>query len=79
MLVAQAIHQKKHKAWDKPIYGCYVSGKMWHFMILDGKQYAISYGHNALTDEVFDIFRILLALKEIVANYVQEERQQLMN
>lgn len=73
MLVAQEIHRTNNKQWDKPIYGCYVIGRNWYFMILDDKQYMIGNGYDAVTEDIFDIFRILLALKEIVVSYVQEK------
>ena len=49
-----------------PIYGCYVNGRNWHFMVLVDKEYVITDGFNALTDDIFEIFRMLKALKEIV-------------
>ena len=56
-----------------PIHGCYVVGRDWYFMALDGLDYATTRGHNALdTDEPFDIFRILKALKQIVAERVSK-------
>jgi hypothetical protein len=53
-----------------PVYGCYVVGRDWYFLALDGRDYAITKGHNALTDELFDIFRILKALKELIIERV---------
>ena len=49
-----------------PIYGCYVLGRDWYFMALSGQEYSISRGFDGTTDDVFEIFRILKALKEIV-------------
>lgn len=55
----------------KAIYGCYVVGRDWYFMTLEDRNYAITKGHNALdSGELFDIFRILKALKSIVAERV---------
>ena len=66
MLAGQALNNGAF-----PIYGCYVVGRDWYFMALDGLDYASTQGHNALdTDELFDIFRILKALKQIVAERV---------
>jgi len=61
MLVGQVLNQD-----DRPLYGCYVVGHYWHFMVLDGREYIISRGYSALAQEIFDIFRILKALKQIV-------------
>jgi len=61
MLVGQVLNKNQ-----QPIYGAYVIGSDWRFMVLDGKQYTISRNYSALTDEIFDILRILKALKQIV-------------
>ena len=64
MLVAQAINTGRH-----PVYGAYIIGYDWFFMALQGNRYAISAGYMATRDDVFDIFRILKALKQIIAAY----------
>ncbi|MCE7984781.1 MAG: hypothetical protein DYG89_26715 [Caldilinea sp. CFX5] len=62
MLVAQRLNPKPH-----PIYGCYVIGRDWFFMVLHEKHYAVSTGHNALQHpELEDILRILKTLKLII-------------
>lgn len=49
-----------------PVYGCYVNGRDWYFMALSGKEYSISKDYSAVTDDIFDIFRVLSTLKEII-------------
>ncbi|MEM7539047.1 MAG: hypothetical protein AAF639_43215 [Chloroflexota bacterium] len=61
MLVAQKLNQN-----ETPIYGCYIVGRQWHFLVLEGTQYVISRDYMASTDELFEIFRVLKALKEII-------------
>lgn len=61
MLVAQTLNPHQH-----PIYGCYVKGAVWYFLVLQDKQYMISNGYVATRDDLFDIFRVLKALKQIV-------------
>ncbi len=61
MLVAQELNE--HSC---PVYGCYVKGRDWFFMTLQGKEYAISEPCVATRDDIFDIFRILRALKQII-------------
>ena len=63
MLVGQGLNSDP----TKPIYGCYVNGRDWNFMTLTGQTYCISSDYSALTDDLFDIFRILKALKQIVS------------
>lgn len=62
MLAGQAINQKPKRA----MYGCFVIGRDWYFITLLGKQYCISQDFSAITDDVFEIFKMLKALKEIV-------------
>jgi len=64
MLVAQELTQHKFL-----IYGIYVVGKSWNFMVLSGKDYCISKTFVADDEEIFDIFRMLKALKEIILSY----------
>jgi|688.fasta_scaffold123502_3 hypothetical protein len=47
---------------------CYTIGN-WTFMLLDNHHYAISRDYSALSHELFDIFRTLKALKEIVLGF----------
>ena len=61
MLVGQTLNQQRH-----PLYGCYVIGHDWTFVILEGKHFMISRDFSAITEEIFDIFRILKALKGII-------------
>jgi hypothetical protein len=57
MLVAQALNENKH-----PIFGCYIIGRIWYFMVLEGSQYCISNDYSCADEEIFDIFRILKSL-----------------
>ncbi len=58
MLVAQAINDNK-----KPIFGLYITGAKWKFMLLEDKNYAFSPTFVADTADIFDIFRILKGLR----------------
>ena len=65
-LAAMLVGQTLNNGYDHPLYGCFVVGENWRFIVLDGRQYAISPAHSALTDEVFMILRAIKALKPIV-------------
>ena len=64
MYVGQKLNQQ-----DQPIYGCYVIGAQWFFVVLEGLTYTISQGHLATNDSLFEIFSVLKALKKIVFAY----------
>ena len=61
MLLAQEVNEYEH-----PIYGCYVKGDTWYFVLLQGKKYTISVGYVATSEKLFEIFGILQALKPII-------------
>ena len=57
----------------RPIYGCYIIGKMWRFLILVENLYAFSGSYLADNEEVFHIFRILKGLKHIIEQEVNHK------
>lgn len=67
MLSAQELNEHQH-----PVYGCYVKGRDWFFMALQGKEYAISEPYIATRDDLFDIFRMLKVLKQILLECLRE-------
>ncbi|MCP4106246.1 MAG: hypothetical protein GY749_12020 [Desulfobacteraceae bacterium] len=51
-----AMMAAQDKNGDKlPVYGLYVKGKLWYFMLLHGKEYAITEPYTATLDHVYDI------------------------
>ncbi len=68
MLVAQEINEHNH-----PIYGCYVRGRDWFFMVLHGKHYCIGEPYVATRDDdIFDIYKILKELIQIILKITDE-------
>ncbi|MCU0443689.1 MAG: hypothetical protein MUE85_02145 [Microscillaceae bacterium] len=63
MLAAQENNTLKH-----PLYGCYVTGRFWFFVVLEGDKYATSLAYDATQD---DIFQIVASLQEI-KNYIEK-------
>jgi hypothetical protein len=61
MLVGQELN-----GHTQPIFGCYILGKEWNFMVLKEKEYAVSQSFDASSNEIMDIFRILQGLKKYV-------------
>jgi hypothetical protein len=64
MLVAQNLN-----GTNQPIYGCFVTGRYWRFIVLEGQNYAVSDAYVATQSPLFDIFRILKTLKVYIANH----------
>ena len=68
MLVAQELNE--HQC---PVYGCYVVGEMWWFMLLQERTYGLSPAYSATGgDGVFEIFRILKVLKGFVMQLTEQ-------
>lgn len=68
MLVGQTLNKNQ-----QPLYGAYVVGSDWRFMVLEATHYTISRDYSALSNEIFDILRILKALKIIVLDLTAEK------
>ncbi|MEM7535959.1 MAG: hypothetical protein AAF639_27510 [Chloroflexota bacterium] len=68
MLVGQSLNKN-----PQPIYGCYVIGDAWRFLVLEGREYVISQPYSAIRDDIFDIFRILKALKLIIMELTADD------
>jgi hypothetical protein len=65
MLAAQTLNTD-----EKPVLGCYIVGKNWRFIVLDGLKYAFSPTLLADSDDIFDLLRLLKALRyEIEQTY----------
>ncbi|MEM7532854.1 MAG: hypothetical protein AAF639_11805 [Chloroflexota bacterium] len=62
MVTAQMINETTH-----PIYGAYVVGRHWYFVVLDDKEYAVSPAYDATQEKLDDIIRILRNTKAIIA------------
>ncbi len=53
---------------EKPIYGIYVIGYSWTFVVLKDNKWCESNSYSAKDNSIFDIYKMLLALKEIIFN-----------
>ena len=61
MLVAREQNQN-----NKPIYGLFVVGLDWYFIVLQDNQYCISRTFHADNEEIFAIFKMIKSLKQII-------------
>jgi hypothetical protein len=68
MMVAAKLNVQDH-----PIYGVSVIGKMWHFIILYNNEFCVSKSFVADDEEIYEIFKILRALKEILLEIAKKE------
>ncbi|TAE03206.1 MAG: hypothetical protein EAZ97_01775 [Bacteroidetes bacterium] len=71
LLIAMVASQKMNDD-QLPLYGIYVVGRNWFFVILDGNEYAVSKSYSAEDEEVFKIFAMLLYIKDIMEKIYAE-------
>ncbi len=65
-LLAEMVAAQKMNARVFPIYGAYIVGRHWYFVVLENETYAESLAYDATKDEIFDIFEILRHAKDII-------------
>ena len=65
MLVADKLNED-----DSPVYGAYVLGRLWFFMVLEGRDFAISKDYSTSHEDIFDVLRILKNLNTIIGERV---------
>ena len=55
MVTAQALNNES----EQTVYGCYIIGRNWFFVVLKGKEYAVSDVYVATQNAIYDIVGIL--------------------
>ncbi|MEY4903324.1 MAG: hypothetical protein RLZZ292_1139 [Bacteroidota bacterium] len=61
MLAAQTLNEENF-----PILGCYIVGRQWCFMALEGKEYAFSEAFLCDNANIFDLHRILKGVRRFI-------------
>jgi hypothetical protein len=65
LLIAMVDVQTLNEDAQKPLYGCYVIGRLWFFVVLVGKEYAVSRAYDATqTDDMTAMIQILEKVKQ---------------
>lgn len=55
-----------------PIYGCYVVGRFWYFVVIEGQEYAISDAYTATrVGDLLVIVKLLKGLKTLLLKQVR--------
>ena len=62
MLIGQSANEN-----NEVMYGCYIVGRLWYFMVLKGREYAISKDFSASDEALLDIIQVLKKLRSIIA------------
>ena len=70
-LLAEMVAAQKANPDTHPIYGAYIIGRHWYFVLLDGLVYAESLAYDATKDEIMAIVGILRQAKDIIDGLIQ--------
>jgi hypothetical protein len=67
MVATQALNKD-----DMPVYGCFIHGRMWFFVVLEAQKYAISHSFDiTYLDNLIKVVKILKKQKEIIFSRVK--------
>lgn len=69
LLMAMVYAQQQNQEQDFPIYGIYIVGRNWFFVVLGGKEYAVSRAYDATQDN--DLEHVISTLNK-VKTYIHE-------
>ncbi|MEN9611564.1 MAG: hypothetical protein RLZZ628_2378 [Bacteroidota bacterium] len=70
-LLAAMFTAKTNDEQHRPVFGTYIIGKDWYFVVLDGVEYAQSKPYQAVkADELREIINILQHIKVLAAQYL---------
>lgn len=72
-LLIGMVAAKAKNADEMPIYGCYVSGRNWFFILLEGNKYCLSDAYVATSEDIYKIFAILKKCKSLVDIHAQSK------
>ncbi|MFY8001649.1 MAG: hypothetical protein ACOVSW_23860 [Candidatus Kapaibacteriota bacterium] len=65
-------------AITEPMYGCYVVGREWFFVVIDGDEYSTSDAYIATRDDIFLIVGFFQAMKRrIDAHFEKRDAEKL--
>ncbi len=68
MLAAQTLNKKQY-----PLYGCYVVGRLWFFVVLTGPAYSVSLAFDATkSEDLSQIYAMLHHVKATIYQYLAQ-------
>lgn len=65
LLAAMLASQQLNNDTESALYGCYIIGRMWFFVLCSGQDYIVSRSFDATEDDLFDIIRLLRKIKNL--------------
>lgn len=71
LLIGMVAAQARNKG-ELPIYGCYVSGRNWFLVLLEGDKYYVSDAYVATSTDLYKIFAIMKKCKQLVEGHAKK-------
>jgi hypothetical protein len=71
-LLAEMLAARELNSAQYPMYGCYVVGRNWFFLVLEGSMYAESDVFVATQEDIYQIFAILREAKAIIGRLAEK-------
>lgn len=69
-LLAELLTAQTNNENQFPMYGCYVVGRNWFFVVLEGNQYAVSDAFVSSQEDIYQIIAILKKMKEYIKDWL---------
>jgi hypothetical protein len=69
-LLAAMLVTQKNNVPNQPLYGSYVIGRSWYFVLLEGNTYSVSRAYDATQADIFIIVSLLKKIKATIENYL---------
>jgi hypothetical protein len=74
LMAAMLVAQAKNADINRPLYGCYVNGRNWFFLLLKGKEYAISDALDITNkDKLAEVWMRLKYVKNKIEEYLSKK------
>ena len=71
-LLAEMLAARELNHIEYPLYGTYIVGRNWFFIVLEASSYAESLAFDATQDDIFHIFSILREAKAIITRLAEK-------
>ena len=65
-LLIAMVGAQRHNTDTLPLYGCYVLGRNWFFVVLEDDQYAVSRAYDATQEDIYGIYSAMYEVQRRV-------------
>lgn len=70
LLIEMLVAQQQNEA-QMPLYGCYVVGRLYFFVVIDEQAYSVSRAYDASTEDITTIFRMFRFVKRHIEEQLE--------